>query len=103
VLTAGALSFRSTDQPVVELALSIASITYGALLGTYILGGMSTRIRQPEAIAAIIVATVGMVVIVLAKPGPFAHLAWPWYVPLGTAITLAVGWPTSLARRGGSG
>jgi SSS family transporter len=103
VLTAGALSFRSTDQPVVELALSIASITYGALLGTYILGGLSTRIRQPEAIAAIIVATVGMVVIVLAKPGPFAQLAWPWYVPLGTAITLAVGWPTSLARRGGSG
>jgi SSS family transporter len=103
VLTAGALSFRSTDQPVVELALSIASITYGALLGTYILGGMSTRVRQPEAIAAIIVATVGMVVIVLAKPGPFAHLAWPWYVPLGTAITLAVGWPTSLARGRGSG
>jgi Na+/proline symporter len=103
VLTAGALSFRSTDQPVVELALSIASITYGALLGTYILGGLSTRIRQPEAIAAIIVATVGMVVIVLAKPGPFAQLAWPWYVPLGTAITLAVGWPTSLARGRGSG
>jgi solute:Na+ symporter, SSS family len=75
----------------VEIALSIASITYGALLGTYILGGLTKRVHQTEAIAAIVVGSVGMIVVVLAKPGPFANLAWPWYVPLGTAITLATG------------
>ena len=99
VLTVGALSFRSTDQPVVELALSIASITYGALLGTYILGGISRKVRQADAITAIAVATASMLVIVLAKPGPFAELAWPWYVPLGTMITLAVGRLSAFVRR----
>jgi SSS family transporter len=95
VLMAGALSFGGGDRPVVELALSIASITYGGLLGTYILGGVSAGVRQRDVIAAIAVASATMVVVVLIKPGPFASLAWPWYVPLGTAITLAVGWLSS--------
>ncbi len=98
VLIAGALSFRSTDQPVVELALSIASITYGALLGTYILGGLSRSARQADAVVAIALATVSMLVIVLAKPGPLADLAWPWYVPLGTLITLVAGTIASAVR-----
>jgi Na+/proline symporter len=95
VLMAGALSFGGGDRPVVELALSIASITYGGLLGTYILGGVSAGVRQRDVIAAIAVASATMVVVVLIKPGRFASLAWPWYVPLGTTITLAVGWLSS--------
>lgn len=95
VLTGGALSFGSPDKPVVELALSIASITYGGLLGTYILGGLTSRARQPAAIVAITFPTVAMLVIVLGKPGPFAHLAWPWYVPLGTLLSVASGLITS--------
>lgn len=96
VLMGGALSFGGNSQPVVEVALSIASITYGGLLGTYILGGLSARVRQRDVITAILVATATMVVVVLIKPWPFTTLAWPWYVPLGTAITLAVGWGSSL-------
>ncbi|OGU02848.1 MAG: hypothetical protein A2W29_07830 [Gemmatimonadetes bacterium RBG_16_66_8] len=91
VLGACALSFRSTDQPVVELALAITSVTYGALLGTYILGGLSKAIGQRQVIAALLAGTAAMVVIVMFKPGPFVSLAWPWYVPLGTAITVGVG------------
>ena len=95
VLAGGALSFRSTDTPVVELALSIASITYGGLLGLFVLGGLSARIRQRDAILGLAVATAVMLVVVLGKPGPLADLAWPWYVPLGLAITLATGWIAS--------
>jgi Na+/proline symporter len=102
VLLGGALSFvlGSTEQPAVELALSIASITYGALLGAYILAGMFGRVQQFDAMLAILVASATMVVVVLVKPGPFGDLAWPWYVPLGTAVTIAVGVASSLARRG---
>jgi hypothetical protein len=39
-----------------------------------------------------------MLVVVLVKPWIFADLAWPWYVPLGTAITVAVGWLSSSVR-----
>ena len=98
VLAGGALSFRSTDQPVVELALSIASITYGALLGTYILGGLRRAARQADAIVAIGVATATMLIVVLVKPWVFADLAWPWYVPLGTLITVGVGVVMSALR-----
>ncbi len=98
VLVAGALSFRSTDQPVVELALSIASITYGGLLGIYGLGGSVRRATQTDAITAITVATVAMLVIVFGKPGPFDGLAWPWYVPLGLVITMMAGLFSSFIR-----
>lgn len=95
----GALSFSDGEQPVVELALSIASITYGALLGTYILGGMTRRVAQRDVILAILLASATMLVVVLIKPGPLAALAWPWYVPLGTALTLAIGGASSWSRR----
>jgi SSS family transporter len=99
ILAGGALSFRSNEQPVVELALSIASITYGSLLGTYILGGLVPRARQSDAIFAIAVATTFMVIVVLAKPGPLGNLAWPWYVPLGTLVTVSVGVLSATLRR----
>jgi solute:Na+ symporter, SSS family len=95
ILAGGALSFHSTDTPVVELALSIASVTYGGLLGLFALGGLSDRIRQRDAIMAVTIATAAMLIVVLGQPGPFAHLAWPWYVPLGLAITLTAGWVSS--------
>ena len=94
------LSFRNTGQPVVELALSIASITYGGLLGTYILAGVP-RIRGRDAIAAIALTTMVMTIVVLKKPGPFAHLAFPWYVPMGTALALMTGFGSSMVRRSG--
>ncbi|MBI4501075.1 MAG: sodium/solute symporter [Gemmatimonadetes bacterium] len=94
ILSVGAFAFRNTGQPVVELALSIASITYGGLLGTYILSGVP-RIRGRDAIAAIGVTTLIMTIVVLRKPGPFAHLAFPWYVPLGTGLALVTGWSSS--------
>jgi SSS family transporter len=99
VLCGGALSFRSTDTPVVELALSIASVTYGGLLGMFMLGGLVPRATQRDAIRALAVATASMLLIVLGKPGPLASLAWPWYVPLGLAITLVTGWISSRLRR----
>jgi Na+/proline symporter len=103
VLAGGALSFRSTDTPLVELALSIASITYGGLLGTFMLGGLVRRATQRDAIRALGVATAGMLVVVLGKPGPFAHLAWPWYVPLGLAVTLLAGTASAHLFGGRSG
>jgi CBS-domain-containing membrane protein len=59
---------------------------------------MSLKARQFDAIAAIISATAVMLFVVLAKPGPFADLAWPWYVPLGTTIAVGVGLASSWLR-----
>jgi len=100
VLVGGAMLFRDRDTPVVVLALSIASLTYGALLGTYILGGWWRRARERDAIVAIVAGVVVMTPVVLGWPSrALAGLAWPWYVPLGTLITAAVGVASSVIWR----
>lgn len=100
ILVGGAMLFRRQDTPVVVLALSIASLTYGALLGTYLLGGLWPRARERDVIVAVVAATLLMTPVVLGVPVRlFPGLAWPWYVPLGTGVTVltgilssAVGW-----------
>src|SRR5213594_564540 len=105
VLIAGAMAFRNQNTPVVQLALSVASVTYGSLLGTYILGGLWPRARQRDVITAIVVSVALMTPIVLGAVIPrfpegwLPGLAWPWYVPLGTAATVAVGMLSSAVRR----
>jgi SSS family transporter len=102
ILVAGAIAFRDQNTPVVQLALSIASLTYGALLGTYILGGAWPRARERDVIIALMVSIVVMSPIVLGAVIPhfpvrwLPGLAWPWYVPLGTAVTVLVGMISSV-------
>jgi SSS family transporter len=104
-LIGGALFFHATagggQTPVVVLALSIASVTYGPLLGTYFLAGRWPRARGRDVVGAVAITVAVMLVVVFAKrlatgPGlewlePVGHLAWPWYVPLGTALAVGSG------------
>jgi SSS family transporter len=105
VLVAGAIAFRDQNTPVVQLALSIASLTYGGLLGTYLLGGLWPRARQRDVIIALVVSITVMSPVVLGAVIPhfplhwLPGLAWPWYVPLGTAVTVIVGILSSLVGR----
>ena len=105
VLVAGAIAFGDQNTPVVQLALSIASLTYGALLGTYLLGGLWPRARQVDVIIALGVSIAVMSPVVLGAVIPhfpvhwLPGLAWPWYVPLGTAVTMVVGILSSFVGR----
>src|SRR5438552_738190 len=105
ILVAGAIASRDQNTPVVQLALSIASLTYGSLLGTYILGGAWPRARQVDVIIALIVSIVLMAPVVFGAVIPhfpvhwLPGLAWPWYVPLGTAVTVLVGMLASFVGR----
>ena len=100
VLTGGALLFPDNQQtPVVVIALSIASFTYGALLGAFFLGIFWKRARQRDAILGMSVGIAVMAFVVFAKRlsgampflTPLGNIAWPWYVLIGTTITLLVG------------
>ena len=95
VLTLMALAYRAQGTPVVVLALSIASFTYGALLGGFFLGILWPRARQRDAITGMSIGIAGM-----AALGLFAHIAWPWYVLIGTAFTLLSGMASSLQTIG---
>ena len=98
-----ALLYRQQGTPVVIVALSIASFTYGALLGGFALGILWKRARQRDAITGMAVGIAVMTVIVFAKQlsaywpalAPVGQIAWPWYVLIGTAVTVGVGVTTS--------
>ncbi len=79
----------SREAAAVEVALGIASLVYGGLLGGFALALFAPRARQPHAIAAIACGVIANTAIWL-----FARdqVAWPWYVPIGTLVTFAVGW-----------
>lgn len=104
-LIGGALFFHfaagGNDTPVVVLALSIASVTYGPLLGTYFLAGRWPRARGRDVVGAVAITVAVMLVVIFAKRlsgyqglgwlTPVGRLAWPWYVPLGTLLTVLSG------------
>ena len=90
VLTGGALLYRAQGTPVVAVALSIASFTYGALLGAFFLAMLWRRAIQRDAIVGMTVGLATMAVVVFYPPVA-RHIAWPWYVLIGTTITLAAG------------
>jgi len=108
LLVGGALAFHLVgrrDTPVVVLALSIASVTYGGLLGSYLLAGAVPAARGRDAVTGLATGVAAMLVVLFAGPlaalpglgflAPFARLAWPWYVALGTLLTFVVGLASS--------
>ncbi|HEV2342266.1 MAG TPA: sodium:solute symporter [Candidatus Acidoferrales bacterium] len=79
--------------PVLVAGLTIASITYGSLLGTFLLVIWNRRATARGAITGMIAGLVGMAIIQWQFR---SHLAWTWYVLTGTIITLSVGSLVSL-------
>src|SRR5690606_37796558 len=68
VLLGGAMLYRSEGTPVVTVALSIASFTYGGLLGAFFLGLFWARARQRDVITGMCIGIAVMSVIVFAGP-----------------------------------
>ncbi|MCU0626735.1 MAG: sodium:solute symporter [Gemmatimonadaceae bacterium] len=109
-LTFGALLYPQQGAPVVVVALSIQSFTHGGLVGGFALALLWTRATQRDAILGMSVGIATMAVIVFAKLlitwapslaptlGGLATIAWPWYVLIGTTITLAAGILSSLTH-----
>ena len=77
---------------VLEAGLSIASVLYGALLGVFLLGVLTKRPGEWSAIAGM---SAGFLATLLLRP----HVAYTWYVLIGSVVTFAVGYGTSMAVR----
>lgn len=86
LLIAGAILFIPLSQgtSAVEVALGIASLVYGGLLGAFALGIFTKR---PGQLAVIIGMAVGIGTVTLIRD----QIAWPWYVLLGSVLTFVVG------------
>ena len=61
ILVLSAFLFMNSNKAVVELGLSIASFTYGGLLGTFLLGIFFKKMKQTDAIIGFAAGISGMV------------------------------------------
>ena len=86
LLIGGAILFIPLSQgtSAVEVALGIASLVYGGLLGAFALGVFTKR---PGQVAVMVGMAVGIGTVTLIRE----QIAWPWYVLVGSVITFAVG------------
>jgi Na+/proline symporter len=83
---------------VVNSALSVAGFTTGVLLGLFALGSLPRPVSSRAAVAGLVagflvVLTVwGVPRLAVLWPGwSLPALAWPWFAPIGTLTTVAVG------------
>ena len=88
-----AFLFITMSHSVVEIALGIASITYGGLLGVFLLGLFFKSVTQKGAIVGftagiIVMLLVSLPPIIMGQP-PYVH--WTWFVFIGSLVTIGVG------------
>ncbi|MCX8057510.1 MAG: sodium:solute symporter [Ignavibacteria bacterium] len=81
-----AFLFMESSQAVVEIALSIASFTYGGLLGTFLLGIINKKATQEDALAGFVAGIFVMITVISLK-----LTAWTWYTLIGVVTTIIIG------------
>jgi Na+/proline symporter len=103
VLVGGAWLFQFVQQgtPVVVVALQITSFTYGGLLGGFLLGVLSKRARERDAVLAMAVALTIMGALWAAQQfGAIPRVVDTfWFALIGSALTVAVGVTSAHLRR----
>jgi SSS family solute:Na+ symporter len=99
VLAALAVGFSrlGQGQPAVQVALGLASVTAGGLLGAFLLGLVVDRAEQADVLLAIGVSATTMFLLWLGSKDwidfPLGRrIAWPWYSLIGSALAVGIGW-----------
>jgi len=87
-----ALGAQYLQRSALELALTVASVPYGSMLGIFLLGVLTRRANSRGALVGALcaLATLGYVM-------RYTSIAWTWYVAIGTVVTFTVGLLVSYA------
>ena len=87
-----AIAFMKTGDSALNLALAVASLFNGPVLGVFLVGSFMKRARENHALTGMLVSTAFMLYILLAFNGivPGPKIAWPWYALIGSVITVAI-------------
>jgi SSS family solute:Na+ symporter len=85
---------RGLTSSVLQTALTIVSLPYGALLGAFLLGVLTKRANQRGVMTGM-AASLGVMLIVWRGTG----LAWTWFVLTGATVCFTVGYVVSLVGK----
>ncbi|MCA9261087.1 MAG: sodium:solute symporter [Planctomycetales bacterium] len=87
--------FRGADASIVKQVLAIAGFATGPMLGVYILGISTRRIRQSEAMFGLIAGVSSLAALSqLEKTSfwPWEPIQWAWYAAIGAIATVSWAW-----------
>jgi solute:Na+ symporter, SSS family len=87
-----ALAVRNQPGSALSMALSIASLINGPILGVFLVGTLLKRVSQTPALIGMLVSLGSMLYVFLGT-----KIAWTWYVLLGSLIAFVVAWVASFA------
>jgi len=74
------------------LAFKIGGVTYGSLLGVFLLGLLTKRRCNRINVVAMTLSALGMLTLLILSETGILPLGWTWLVLLGTFLTFATGW-----------
>jgi SSS family transporter len=86
-----AIAFIKTDESALGLALSVASLINGPILGVFLVGAFLKRAKEVHALIGMLVSIVLMTYILLAT-----RIAWTWYALIGSLVTVLVAFIASI-------
>lgn len=95
VLIGGASLFTTQTNPLVEVGLTIASFTYGGLLGFFVLGRLQRRFAPVAVVTGFTFSLIVMTVVI-----GFTDVAWPWYTVIGMTTMIIVSHIVELFQHG---
>ena len=89
-----AIGFMSSGESALALALSVASLINGPILGVFLVGTFLKKSKEIHALIGMIASIALMLYILLGT-----KIAWTWYALIGSMTTLVVAFIASLVIR----
>ena len=86
-----AVAFMKSGESALGLALSVASLINGPILGVFLVGTFLKRSREIHALIGMLASISLMLYILLGT-----KVAWTWYALIGSLTTVTVAWLASL-------
>ena len=84
--------FFSHFEKFLWLAFKIGGVTYGSLLGVFLLGLLTKRRCNKVNVVAMTLSALGMLVLLILSEKNIFPLGWTWLLLIGTFLTFATGW-----------
>lgn len=96
-----AVGLKDANSSALGLALAVASLINGPILGVFLVGAFLKQAKEIHALVGMVVSIVLMTYIILASnrimPGPV--IAWPWYALIGSITTVLIAFVSTLVIR----
>jgi SSS family transporter len=78
------------QRSVVNDVLAVAGFSTGMILGLFVLGSLRRRVPSWAALTGLVAGFVAVFAVWLPARFDYVSLAWPWYAPIGTTVTVVV-------------